>query len=109
MQRISNPLRQAIAASLLALASGQSVPVLASDQAAFEVAYKSGQASRKAAAAVGHEWRDTKKMLREAKDLAEKGEFEKAIALADRAKRQGELGVIQAEHEEKVWMDAVLK
>ncbi|MBF2761198.1 MAG: SoxXA-binding protein [Ectothiorhodospiraceae bacterium AqS1] len=109
MQRVFEPLRRVLAAALFACAIGQSAPALANDQAAFDVAYDAGQMARKAAAAVGHEWRDTKKMLRQAKGLAEKGEFEKAIALANRAKRQGELGVIQAEHEEKVWMDAVLK
>ncbi|WP_156013331.1 SoxXA-binding protein [Thioalkalivibrio sp. HK1] len=109
MQRISNRLRRAVAPGLLVFAMGHGVPALASDQAAFEVAYDAGQAARKAAAAVGHEWRDTKKMLSDAKKLAEKSDFEAAIALAERAKRQGELGVIQAEHEEKVWMDAVLK
>ena len=53
----------------------------------------------KAVAEVGYEWRDTKKLLRQARKLAKKGEFEKAVALAIRAKRQGELGVMQAEEQ----------
>ncbi len=109
MQRISNRSRRAIAACLFACALGQALPALANDEAAFKAAYEAGDAARKAAAAVGFEWRDTKKMLRQAKSLAEKGEYQKAIDLANRAKRQGENGLIQAELEEKVWMDAVLK
>ena len=36
----------------------------------------------------GYEWRDTKKMLKSAKKLADKGKFDKAIALANKAKFQ---------------------
>lgn len=84
-------------------------PVLAGDAVTFEAAYKSADAARMAAAEVGFEWRDTKKMLRQAKKLAEKGEYEQAIALANRAKRQGEFGVLQAEEQEKTWQSRVLK
>ena len=62
-----------------------------------------------AAAEVGFEWRDTKKMLRQARKLAEKGEYEQAIALANRAKRQGESGVQQAKEQETTWQSRVLK
>lgn len=82
---------------------------LAGDAATFEAAYKSAEAARMAAAEVGFEWRDTKKMLRQAKKLAEKGKFEQAIALADQAKRQGEAGVLQAAEQEKTWQSRVLK
>ena len=90
-------------------ASGWGSPALAGDAATFEAAYQSADAARMAAAEVGFEWRDTKKMLRQAKKLAEKGEYEQAIALANRAKRQGEFGVLQAEEQEKTWQSRVLK
>ena len=79
------------------------------DAETFKAAYEAGEAARKAAAAVGFEWRDTKKMLRRAKKLAGKGEYEKAIDLANKAKRQGDLGVKQAEEQETAWRAAVLK
>ena len=72
-------------------------------------AYEAAVAARKAAVEVGYEWRDTKKLLRQARKLAKKGEFENAVALANRAKRQGELGVMQAEEQEAVWRAAVVK
>ena len=81
----------------------------ADDAETFKAAYEAGQAARKAAAAVGFEWRDTKRMLRRAKKLAEKGEYEKAIELANKAKRQGEHGVAQAREQETAWKEAVLK
>ena len=81
----------------------------ADDAEAFKAAYEAGKAARKAAAAVGFEWRDTKKMLRQANKLAEKGEYRKAIELANKARRQGEHGVAQAREQETAWKEAVLK
>ena len=72
-------------------------------------AYAAAVAARKAAVEVGYEWRDTKKLLRQARKLAKKGEFENAVALANRAKRQGDLGVMQAEEQEAVWRAAVVE
>ena len=48
-------------------------------------------------------------MLRQARKLAKKGEYAKAVQLANRAKRQGELGLIQAEEQESAWRVSVLK
>ena len=96
--------------SVVVVAASTWIPLaLAGDAATFEAAYKSAEAARMAAAEVGFEWRDTKKMLRAAKKLAEKGEFEQAVALANQARRQGELGVLQAEEQEKTWQSRVLK
>ena len=81
----------------------------ASDEATFKAAYVAAAAARKAVAQAGYEWRDTKKMLRQARKLAKKGEYAKAIELANRAKRQSELGLIQAEEQESAWRAAVVK
>ena len=81
----------------------------ASDEATFKAAYEAAAAARKAARKAGYEWRDTKKMLRQARKLAKKGEYEKAIRLANVARRHSELGLIQAEEQESAWEAAVLK
>ena len=100
-----------VAAAALAVGTwGWGVPhVLASDEEAFKSAYEAAAAARKAARKAGFEWRDTRKMLRQARKLAKKGEYSKAIELANRAKRQGELGMVQAEEQETAWRAAVLK
>ena len=91
-------------------AASKAVAVLeAGDEEAFEAAYEAGQAARKAAARLGFEWRDTRRMLRRARKLAEKGEYEKAIKLANRARRQGELGVLQAKEQAEAWKELVVK
>ena len=100
----------AVAALVLAAGVwGWAPPAAANDEATFVDVYNAAVAARKAAAKAGYEWRDTKKLLRQARKLAEKGKLEEAIALANRAKRQGELGLMQAEEQEAVWRAAVVK
>lgn len=63
---------------------------------AFEKAITSADAARKKAASVGGEWRDTGKLIKKARAAAEKGDYEKAVKLANTAKMQGEAGYQQA-------------
>ena len=79
------------------------------DEAAFVAAYNAAAKARKAVRKAGFEWRDLGKLLRESKKLGKNGEYEKAIELANRAKRQAELGLIQAAEQESAWEAAVLK
>ena len=44
----------------------------------------------------GGEWRDTAKMIKEAEEAGEAGDFAKGIKLANEAQKQGELGYEQA-------------
>lgn len=62
-------------------------------------AIKAAEQARKKAASVGGEWRDTAEMIQEAQGLEKSGEFKESIALADKARRQGELGYEQAMQE----------
>ena len=110
--RHRRPGRLAAIVAALVLAAGVwgwAPPAAANDEATFVAVYNAAVAARKAAAKAGYEWRDTKKLLRQARKLAEKGKLEEAIALADRAKRQGELGLMQAEEQDAVWRAAVVK
>ncbi len=66
---------------------------------AAEQAIADADAARKKAAAVGGEWRDTAKMIKTAAGLAKSGRFEEAIELAEKARRQGELGYAQSMNE----------
>ncbi len=63
--------------------------------AEFDRIYKEAVAARKKAASVGFEWRDIGKFLKKAKAAAKKGDYDKAIKLAKKAKAQGELGYQQ--------------
>jgi hypothetical protein len=71
-------------------------PADSAKKAEAEQAIADAEAARKKAASVKGEWRDTKKMIKEAEDLMKSGEFDEAIKKANKAKRQGELGYEQA-------------
>jgi len=104
--------RMVLALATAVLAAGVwgfAPPAGASDEAAFVAAYNAAAEARKAARKAGFEWRDLRTLLRESKKLGEKGEYEKAIELANQVQRQAELGLVQAEDQESAWREAVLK
>ncbi len=66
-----------------------------------ESAYQQAMSEAKKALNDAHKannvWRDSGKMLKKADEAAKTGDFETATKLALKAKRQGELAVLQAE------------
>lgn len=68
---------------------------IAADSAEFDKAYEAAVAAQEKAASVDGEWRDIGKFLTEAKTLAESGDFEAAVKLAQRAEQQGHRGYEQ--------------
>ena len=105
-----NGFRRLLAAGAVAVALAAGAPhAPASDEATYKAAFDAALAARRAAAKAGFEWRDTRKLLRQARSLAKKGEYAKAVELAHRARRQGELAVMQAGEQEAAWREAVLK
>ena len=68
----------------------------ANEKADFEQTLTAAREARKKAAAVGGEWRDIGKFLEQAEQAAAKGDFATANELAEKARKQGELGYEQA-------------
>ncbi|RKT46595.1 hypothetical protein BDD21_4119 [Thiocapsa rosea] len=79
-------------------AQGATVDTDAAKQA--EEAIAAAEAARKKASSVRGEWRDTGKLIKEAQELANSGDFAGATALARKAQRQGEMGYEQAIREQ---------
>ena len=65
--------RRFLGAAAAIAAGAWALRVGADDAVTFDAAYEAGSAARKAAAKVGFEWRHTRKLLRQARKLAEKG------------------------------------
>lgn len=61
-----------------------------------ESAIAAAKAAVKKAASVGGEWRDSGKIIKQAEEALKKGDEAGAIKLANKARRQGELGYAQA-------------
>jgi len=63
-------------------------------------AIAAAEKARKAAHKVGYEWRDTAKLIKQAKKAVKKKKYTKAIKLAKKAERQGNDAVAQY-HDQK--------
>ena len=81
----------------------------AGDSAAFEQKIKAAVAAEKAASSVGGEWRDTGQLIKDAEAAAKAGDYDKAITLAEEARRQGELGYKQAMADKNAGLPDYLK
>ncbi len=71
-------------------------PVL-SQAGIYEEAVNDANSSINKAKAVNYEWRDSRKMLKDADKLNKAGNSDGAMKLVAKAKKQGELAVAQAE------------
>ncbi len=72
-------------------------------------AINAAEAARSKAKSVDGEWRDTGKMIKKAKAAVEKGAYDEAIKLAQKAKEQGELGYSQAVSQHELRIPSYLK
>ena len=68
----------------------------------FDTAVKQAEAEIDRAKSMNYEWRDSRKMLKEARELHEKGDKDKALQLAKAAGQQGKMAVAQAESQSAV-------
>lgn len=85
------------AAALLAISACATGPTHTKDDAMNAIT--AAEQARKEAASVGYEWRDTGKIIKKAKAALQKGDYDTAIKLANKAKRQGILAVQQYEEQ----------
>jgi len=76
--------------------SGSSSAKAPATMETYQVVLSEAKSSLKKARAARFEWRDSVKILKKSAKAAEKGDFETAIKLANKAKRQGELAVAQS-------------
>ncbi len=92
-----------------AVEQAQDTTVDAGAEKEAEDAIAAAEAARKKASSVRGEWRDTGKLIKDAQELANSGDFAGAVALANRAKRQGEMGYAQAIREQGATFPSYVK
>ncbi len=88
-----------IAAALVLSACGVQQTHTDKDAAA---AITAAEAANKKAKKAEFEWRDTGKIIKKAKELAKNGEFDTAVKKANKAKKQADMALMQAEAAKKV-------
>ncbi len=64
---------------------------------------------RQKAAEAGYEWLETAALLEQAREEAEKGSLDNAIALIEKARLQAEAALTQAEREAEAWRSRVVR
>ena len=85
-------LSSALAAGCASTSSTQNTAA----EAEFNQAMAAAEASQDKAASVGGEWRDIGKIMKQAREAAASGDYDKALSLAETARLQGEIGYDQA-------------
>lgn len=83
------------AVALSACVGEETKPAPAADAAQVKAAITAAEASVEKAGSVGYEWRDSGKLLDQARKALEAGDNAKAAKLAEQARRQGELAHAQ--------------
>ncbi len=100
---MKNLIKLVVPAVLFSLVIGSNS--FASDE--FTAAWDAADQRRQDAAAVGYEWRDTGKILGQAKDAADGGDMDKAMKLVAKAHEQSEDAIAQQAREAKLWQARV--
>ena len=72
------------------------------DEAAYQRMLKEAREWQRKAASVDGEWRDVQSLLEQAEQAAAKGDFRRAIELAESARFQSEMGYRQMRTQERV-------
>jgi hypothetical protein len=75
----------------------------------FKAAYEKAEAANKKAGELRNQWTTTAKTLKAAKTAADANDFDKATSLAHEAEALANASIAQAEHEKKLWKDAVVR
>lgn len=91
----------ALAIALLSgcASSGTSDNAAPATMDSYNSALAEANKSIKAATQANYVWRDSIKILKKADKAAKKGDFETAIKLANKAKRQGDMALAQSKEE----------
>jgi hypothetical protein len=69
-------------------------------------AINAAEKAQNVAASVGYEWRDTAKMIQQAKKLSEQGKVDEAIQLARQAEEQGKDAYAQYQYEKSRYVES---
>lgn len=83
-----------------AMSASSTSPAMDTSAMEAKAAIAAADKARKAASAVGYEWRHTAKQIKQAKKAAKKKDYKKAIMLANKAEREG-VDALAQYHEQK--------
>jgi hypothetical protein len=98
-----------ILAAAAILATLAAAPAQASDEAAYNKSCEAAEEARKMSAELKYEWNTVAPLIAKAGEAAKSGDFAKAAALCDEARKQAEASVAQSRKQADAWRAAVVK
>ena len=75
----------------------------------FNAAFVEANEARKMSGSLGHEWRDTAKILKAARKAAVDGDLKNAMKLVAQAKFQSDAAIVQANREQNLWKGRIIR
>jgi hypothetical protein len=100
-------LKSIVAATLLV--AGATSALAASTEADFKAAYAAAEAANKEAGSLRNQWTTTASTLAAAKQAADSGDFDNAVAQAKEAEALAKASIFQATSEKERWKDMELR
>ncbi len=88
------------------LIAGATPGLAAGSEADFKAAYAAAEGANKEAGALRDQWTTTAAALAEAKEAADKGDFDAAVAHAKEAEALAKASIYQAQSEKEAWKAA---
>ena len=95
-------------ASVLLIAGATSA-LAASSEADFKAAYAAAEAANKEAGLLRNQWTVTAAALADAKQAADKGDFDQAVAQSKEAEALAKASIFQATSEKERWKDLEIR
>ena len=101
--------RRALAVVAAAGLAGLSCGALAATQSEFDAAYAAAAQAEAQAGALHDQWIPTEAALKAARQAAEEKRYDEASALARRAEALAKASISQAQAQQSLWREAVVK
>ena len=91
------------------LIAGATSALAAASEADFKTAYAAAQATNKEAGRLRNQWTVTADALADAKNAADKGDFDHALASAKEAEALAKASIFQATSEKEAWKNLEIR
>jgi hypothetical protein len=95
-------------ASLLVIANATSA-LAASSEADFKAVYAAAEAANKEAGGLRNQWTVTAEAMADARQAADKGDFDRAVASAREAEALAKASIFQATSEKEAWKNLEIR
>jgi hypothetical protein len=105
-RKMRQQMRISLALASLLLIAGATCALAAGSEAGFKAAYAAAEAANNEAGELRDQWTTTAAALAAAKQAADAGDFDQAIALSKQAEALARASIFQAQREKEAWKNS---